>query len=349
MASILHKMASIFTKDNNSAKQATQIDRLKMRSIAVSVTIIASVAIIIFILYGDTLKKIEETQEINIQNHTNMEFEQLWTILTEHLIDEAKDNISPISDNIEREIHALDLDKLEMELDKDIYPTELMNIFRSNLQGVSLNGIRNGRNNTLAISNDRILVSYSYYLYPTSAENSGALSGILDAGWNPGLAKSALSKLYKHNDAIICTETLEPANENHIRIISATKENLKTVYMQEGLDGFKNYQFYAPVYITDTGDVFGQDDIIFGQRDNTNHKFIIIQEFNLYDQIQENYIEYFDTTHMGGLIERHQIVLRNMYIVGTVFAIFIIVVILELVNLHDVILLSEDTEDEDNE
>lgn len=40
-------------------------------------------------------------------------------------------------------------------------------------------------------------------------------------------------------------------------ITEMTYEQLKSVYVKEGITGLRNYQFLVPIYITDTGDIFG--------------------------------------------------------------------------------------------
>lgn len=72
--------------------------------------------------------------------------------------------------------------------------------------------------------------------------------------------------------------------DNHILIDSCSYDNLKKVYMAEGVLGLHNYQFLVPVYITETGDIFGNPDLREGNPIN-NHKFIVIVTFNLYDNL----------------------------------------------------------------
>lgn len=91
--------------------------------------------------------------------------------------------------------------------------------------------------------------------------------------------------------------------ENHILVDSCSYDNLKKVYMNEGIMGLHNYQFLVPVYITETGDIFGNPDLREGNPVN-NHKFIVIVTFNLYDNLINmrpdfEQSEYYDELEFG--------------------------------------------------
>lgn len=101
--------------------------------------------------------------------------------------------------------------------------------------------------------------------------------------------KAVTSLLQQKNDILIYWE---PPNDDENKIIIPPDMNIKTLhqlYDQYGLQVFKNIHFLAPAYITPTGDLFGIDDVsIYGEK-NDNNKIIVVQTFNVYQQIMARY------------------------------------------------------------
>lgn len=307
---------------------------LKIKIILAMIVIVILSAVSVVLIYSSMLDDVKQSHETIISEYKDEQFENLWSVLTQQLKCSAKNNILDATNEIEYEIRNTDMGILKSELDKGIYSDELMNIFKNNLRDVCLNNIDNGRNNTIVISNDYMILNYSYYAYPNHAENSHSFTSILQSGFNKELNEDAIDRLYKQDDSIICIEMEPSSNNNHIKISESTKQNFKKVYMAEGIDGFKNYQFLVPIYITDTGDVFGQDDIVHGERTDKNHKFIIIQEFNLYDQVSQ-YPEYFDNSYLNELNYHFDSMMKNFYILGILFIIFVIIIIFTFIAIYN--------------
>ena len=113
-------------------------------------------------------------------------------------------------------------------------------------------------------------------------------------------------------------------------------DNLKEVYVNEGLKGLKNYQFLVPIYITDTGDIFGNSDIIGGVPQNT-HKFIIIQTYNIYDQLTNMMPEYGDSSYIKNINERYDSILSMLYLCGIIVCITIVIMILYFFSVYNAI------------
>lgn len=307
---------------------------LKIKIIIAMIALIAIAAIAVVLIYSSTLDEVKDSHSEVIQQYKSEQFENLWNLLTTQIEPAAKNNILSAADEIETEIKNMDMDGLKTQLDKGIYSDDIMNVFKNNLDKLCLNGIDNGRNNTIVISNDYVILNYSYYAYPNNAEDPHSFTSILLSGFNKELSKNAIDHIYKQDESIVCIEMTGNSNKKHINIVDSTKDNFRKVYMSEGIDGFKNYQFLVPIYITDTGDVFGQDDIVHGERIDTNHKFIIIQEFNLYDQI-ENYPEYFDSSYLDSLNMHFDYMMRNFYILGILFIAFVLIVIFTFISIYN--------------
>ena len=134
--------------------------------------------------------------------------------------------------------------------------------------------------------------------------------------YNKELEEESIHRLLTHSNSIIATENTNTLGKDHIKIDSMNYDSLKEVFVKEGIDGLKNYQFICPAYITETGDIFGQDDIVQGLR-KPNHKIIVVQEFNLYDQLEKMGSALFDMEdHITYIREEYSVTQSIMYIMG---------------------------------
>ena len=92
--------------------------------------------------------------------------------------------------------------------------------------------------------------------------------------------------------------------------------------------GLKNYQIWIPVYITDTGDIFGQSDVVKGVKQPT-HKIIVVQEFNLYDQLKKASPRLFNSAYKDdGILDikmNYHYITIFLYIIGIIYAVEVIV------------------------
>lgn len=307
---------------------------MKIKIIILLMGIVMSISAVTVIMYSDLINDIKSIGEASVNEYKEEQFDHLWGIINEKIRYSAKNNITIASQNIEKDIRNMDLDTLKTDLDNREYPDELVNVFKKHLEDLNLNGIDNGKNNTLVLSNDHIILNYSYYAYPNDAEDSTLFSSIIMNGYNPELNQNALDHIYKQDNDIICIEVSQCENPNHIKIVDSSKESFEKVFMEEGIEGFKNYQFLVPIYITETGDVFGQNDIVNGERKDYNHKFIIIQEFNLYDQINL-FSESFDSNAVDKLENEHNKIIERMYVFGIVFIILLIIVLFNFVSVYN--------------
>ena len=330
----------IMSKCNNgfgkkSAKNVKLSKVAQAKTVFWMMIMISFSSIFIILYYSNVVNQYKNEHAELVQDYHEKKFNELWEFLNNQMAYEAKTNIKAASDSIEKEISDLDLDKLKRELDSGVYSCELTSIFKRNLDDLVLHGVDNGKNGAMVISNDFVIMTNSYYLYPTEADSTHLFSKIISSGYNKKLASDALDKIYQQDNSLICIEYLEHENPNHIMITEPSRQQLKNVYLKEGLDGFKNYQFLVPIYITEKGDVFGQTDIVNGERTDMNHKFIVIQEFNLYDQLYENYYDLFDDSYISNLNGMYEITKSSLYILGLAVIGFVLLVIFEFIAVYN--------------
>jgi hypothetical protein len=117
------------------------------------------------------------------------------------------------------------------------------------------------------------------------------MSSELAKHYNYELGYDALKRIMTQNkDEIIFWEYLPSADLNHKKLSSVSLEALKEVYMKEGLNGLKTYEFLVPVYINDNTDIFGTQVINnMGSYDKDNRQMIVVQGFSIYDAVQKNH------------------------------------------------------------
>lgn len=109
--------------------------------------------------------------------------------------------------------------------------------------------------------------------------------------YNYELGYDAINRILSQNkEEIIFWEYLPNSNPNHKKLSSCSLESLKEIYMTEGLDGIKAYEFLTPVYINENTDIFGTQIINnLGSYDKDSRQIIVVQGFSLYDELMKQH------------------------------------------------------------
>ena len=146
---------------------------------------------------------------------------------------------------------------------------------------------------------------------------------------NLQLTKEAVNSLLQQKDILIYWEIPNTDKDKIIIPHEMDIEILHKLYDQYGLRVFKNIHFLAPAYITPTGDIFGIDDIsIYGEKSD-NNKIIVVQTFNVYQQIMARYSS--DISQINAFknhIITHPI---NTLYINAIFIILIIIIMMILI------------------
>lgn len=320
------------TSENKSLKNPTK----KMALLIISMLLLFGGAIL---LYSAVISTIKDAKQSALDQAKDTKFDLIWTQL-ELSLEESYASATMAAEHIENDIKSeFDLNELKAALDEndaDSY-RQLSAIIAKNIEHVSLNDVGNHRNSMLVMTGDGFILE-DYTVDLSSKVPAGKnFAKYRESAYNKELFSTALRRLKTHSTYIIATENIDYTNnENHIKVDDITRESLKKVFDAEGLSGLQNYQFMTPVYITDTGDIFGTKDIIAGIPQD-NHKFIIIQTFNLYDQIIRNDREYVDNDYEDSILERYDNILVMLYIFGIVLVIAIASCILYMMSLYNFI------------
>lgn len=320
------------SSENKSKKNPIR----KMAIFIASILLIFGAAIL---LYSAVLSSVKNAKQSAMDQAKDTKFDLIWTQLQLSL-EESYANAEIIAEHIERDIKTeFDLTDLKDALDTndaDAYQ-RLSKLVAKNIERISLNDIDNHRNSVMVMTGDGIILEDYTIDLSTKIPAGDNFNKYLDTSYNKELFLDALRKLKIHSEYIIAIENIDyTGNDDHIKVSDVNRNTLKQVFDAEGLAGLQNYEFMTPVYITDTGDIFGTKDIV-GGIPQENHKFVIVQTFNLYDQIIRNDHEYADNDYEDSIIERYDDVLVMLYIFGIILVVAIAACILYMMALYNFI------------
>lgn len=286
------------------------------------------------LVYAMAIQDVRDSQEDAIVSLKEQQFEYIYSYLIV-LKDQSLSNVKSISSDIESDINnQMDLDQLKADMDNGCQNEQLNSILKENIDEKYLNGINNYRNGIIVANNTGIIEDYSY---DRSKHDDRTWESEISTSYNQKLEEDAIGKLLNHHsDYLIAIERtpVEGYNENHMMIDEMSYDSLKKVFMEEGIEGLKLYQFLVPAYITENGDVFGQQDIVEGKRNDT-HKIIVIQEFSLYDQINKKFPQIIDNDDIDTLEVKHSNTLNWLYSLGCLYVISIVIVLIYMTSIYN--------------
>ncbi len=305
--------------------------------------------IIILTVCDNAILSIKNSRAAAIEDVKKRDFATVWMSILNYMED-AEKQTSGVATNIENDIKAtFDLQDLQYKLDSGDKEarTKLSEIFRKNIDEVYVGDVNNNRNSIIILEGYDSIVE-DLFVDPESREegaviknpSSPTLSQYQNTTYNKELFTSAVRKIRTHTDKIIAIEPYNYIKGEHEKIPEMNYHNLERVYINEGVQGLRNYQFLVPVYITDSGDIFGQKDIENGVPQE-NHKFIVIQTFNIYDQIMFNSPEFGDDDYIGRINTRYDRILNSLYIMGIIICTLIVFIIVYFFSLYNILITKE--------
>lgn len=318
------------------------------RLISIILLTLASFMIILTVC-DNAILSIKNSRAVAIEDVKKRDFATVWMSILNY-IEDAQKQTSGVATNIENDIkNTFDLAELKTLLDNGDPEArqKLSQIFRENIDGVYVGDVNNNRNSIIILEGYDIIIE-DLFVDPDSREedavlkdpSSPRLSKYKDTTYNKELFSSAVRKIRTHTDQIIAIEPYNYIKTDHEKISELNYQNLERVYVNEGVQGLKNYQFLVPVYITDSGDIFGQKDIENGVP-RENHKFIIIQTFNIYDQITYHSPDFGDDDYIKRINSRYDRILNSLYIMGIIICTLIVFIIVYFFSLYNILITKE--------
>lgn len=281
----------------------------------------------------------EKQQEVALKER---DFDVIWDFL-QSCIEVGNSDAHKLAEDIESAIkNEYGLDNLETDLDSDNREEflDLLEKVIDNYDSSSL--VKNNRNSCIILEGyDTILVDKMVDLSKIDAtQDHSNFSDYRDLSINKKLFDTSQRLLMNQTSTSpIMLEVHDYGEiENHILIDSCSYENLKKVYMSEGILGLHNYQFLVPVYITKNGDIFGNPDFKGGNVTN-NHKFIVIVTFNLYDNVIKMRPDFEESKYYDNLDFGYNSILSAAYMSFSITCIvFFIVTLFYIKNYNDAII-----------
>ena len=310
-------------------KISTHVKKVVARAVCF-VLVIMMAALILYMYLVNTVRKSIDDYSVSYKEIT---FERIYSEL-DLLKKQADSNAKTVATFIEKDLMQQDLDKMKAEMDKGNFSDEMCDIFQKYSQGISLNGIDNRKNGIVIMTQEGVVEDFSYER--ASDKKLRTWNEEIKRSWNKELEKDAIDKILNHTThSIIAMEKTNKGEKDHIKVSELTKETLKEIYYKEGIDGLKNYQFKCAAYITENGDIFAQEDFTHGVK-NDNHKLIIVQEFNLYDQIYNVSDDLLNVEdHINNSVYKSSHILNMIYILGVFFVTNIIILIFYFSHLYN--------------
>lgn len=247
--------------------------------------------IVLFIYIGFVYNDYR-TSLINAE-HKSQNFDELEWMFIKSIIYEdylaAENQAKIVAKNITNQLHDEypDLKVLQTDLEAKHYDSDptYFKILRSSIRDIYLFGVENHDNDIFICDRNGILIDLS--LADSSKEFPYTWDKYFEKQSNPLLAARAVELIFQQSNGLIYWEQ---NNDDKLQIPNTVNiENLQRLYQLYGIDAFKNIQFLAPAYITNTGDIFGIDDIDIHGVTTNNHKIAVVQTFNLYQQLTTRY------------------------------------------------------------
>lgn len=129
-------------------------------------------------------------------------------------------------------------------------------------------------------------LSYDYNL--SNDDNVITLDEFINNHYNSKLSKLAVESIKNMNldkNKFIFWEALDNSNPEHKLIEKMNISEIINVYNEEGIESLKSYEILVPAYITDNGDIFGNNDVDSNGNKNNTDKIIVIQRVNIFDAL----------------------------------------------------------------
>lgn len=288
----------------------------------------------LLLLYNYAISIIRQSNADAIADLKTESFDNIYQYITE-LQKDAYDSAREVSVGLEEYMRGTNLEDLEHQLETGEISDSLDTAFHEYTSDIVFNGVDNSRNKFIIATMRGIIYDSNYKR--VDGRTSRSWESEIKSSYNSVLEEEAITRLLDRTDKLIITESVNFLRKDygdHTKITTATYDSLLEVYLNEGLEGFANYQVLCPAYITNNGDIFGQKDIVNGIK-MENNKIIVIQEFNIYDQIVQNRPDLLDDSEITDLEIEYSDNISLLYIIGLCFIGFMIVMLIYFSNSYN--------------
>lgn len=231
--------------------------------------------------------------ERNHKTQVDIVNEAEWAFV-ETLIQENYGKAEVASSNMAGEItknlltaYSSDNDRLVRDITEPQNDSDLSKIIAAAVDKKYLNGIKNDNNDPFVASKPGIMGDFSLNCSYVATHRSWEKE--IQMHWNQPLGNKAINSIVNQTGEKAFWEFLPPKDNKHAVISAMELTEVKKVFLEEGYDGLKGYEFLQPAYITEDGDILGNRDVSnIGTRQHT-YKLIVVQGFNVVDVVKTKY------------------------------------------------------------
>ena len=336
-SSILQERGISVTMDN--------IKKRKLIQHMITISVILVSLVVTVIMFNNAVREIKNSSETARTDLMEHNFDFVWDYL-QYLTMHAETHSVQLANQIEEELtENFDLDKLEEALNtnntKDPTLVRFHRILREFIVDNHFGNVRNNRNSYIILDGSDTILEDMFVDpdarqedNPLGMDISTSLTDYRESTYNKEMFDSAFNKIRTHSDQPIVIEPYNHIDGEHKMYSEMNYNNLRELYLSEGINGLRNYQFMVPAYITDTGDIFGNYDTI-NNSDDISHKFIIIQTFNLYDQILNIDPDFETSEQYESAVARHERILSAIYVLGIIIVAVSVFIVLYFFTLYN--------------
>lgn len=248
---------------------------------------------------------------------------------------ESAETARRITEEISKQFPDKSAIKLHKELPINTENPRFGNLLKNSVRSKWLFGVKTDANTMFIATRNGVIMDVSSTGRFGNMDEIDSWDNIIESQANPELAKDALHHILERDNTLAFWEYNKSDNPNHKIITRDNLEELKEVYMTEGLDGLKNYEFLAPAYITETGDIFGVDDRDHHGQIVSNDKLIVVQGFSVYEQLMTRHtglikeIEYTNNEFIRTM--NRVMFLRSCSVVGSSVLVFMVIIAMSVI------------------
>lgn len=273
----------------------------KVNGIPTNISRVLATTLLLFILIGClfNIKVYRDLQTLSLDEKQSIMLvrELEWNSLVDILL-ENYDKADTLSNTIKDRV-ALKIDReypdksiLKEDLDSPKVDAKVYAIFSDELRSKTQDSYKTDTTDPFIAS---VLGIYSDNNLSKSTSTIVSPLGIrdwqseIDKQSNKVLAVKAIDAITNQHKYPIFWEPLKSNYADHELIDTMDLKSLHQVFINEGFDGLKTYEFLRPAYLYEHTDIFGVNDVNnLGQRQK-NNKIIVVSGFNLYDIMTSKY------------------------------------------------------------
>jgi len=305
-----------------------------MNNASSNISRILATSLLLFLFLGilqglysyDETKQKEEKHIESVREIRELQWQTIESIIIDNY-NNAETFAGGIRSNIEVKILSSyqDKNKLQYDLENPNSNAQIYNILASEITGKYLNNIHNDNNDPFVASREGVLSDLSLNCSPEDT-TFRTWDQEVAMHTNKSLANKAINSILLQSNKPIFWEFRKSNRLSHITIVEMDLKELKSVFMQEGLDGLETYEFLKPVYIQQHGDIFGAPDVNNIGIRYPNSKIIIIAGFNINDILSKYHkttMSKYDTL-IDRMNEYHKLMQHRFNVINTVICVVLL-------------------------